>query len=224
MTSILITSACNMQCPHCYRGEAGTAFMSMATFKKAIEFANAMGDGDIVLSGGEPTLHPKFMDMVGYTLCHFNFQSDGHKVFIATNGTNKDISLRLANMTEVGILNAVLSYDDFHDTSMVDKEVYHAFDYLRKSKGREGIREITIPWAQGRARGIVGAREGCACTGWTVNPNGNIFPCGCDDAPVLGNVRDGGVPFVHEDFCPYECCHEQDEEVLQVLFMCSHAS
>jgi MoaA/NifB/PqqE/SkfB family radical SAM enzyme len=193
----------------------------MDTFKKAIEFANATGDGEIILSGGEPTLHPKFMDMVGYTLCHFDFQEE-FKLLIVTNGTNKDISLRLERMTKCGILDAVLSYDDFHDTRMVDNEVYHAFNELRESGGYEGIREIRILWAQGRAadpaRGIAGAREGCACRGWTVNPNGNIFPCGCEDAPVLGNVRDGGVPFVHEEFCSYECCHEQEEEVLQVLF------
>ncbi|MBD3262637.1 MAG: radical SAM protein, partial [Candidatus Altiarchaeales archaeon] len=67
MTSILVTSACNMQCPHCCRGESGTAFMSMPTFRKAIEFANDTEEGSLVLSGGEPTLHPKFMDMVGYT-------------------------------------------------------------------------------------------------------------------------------------------------------------
>ncbi|MBD3261744.1 MAG: hypothetical protein GF334_08785 [Candidatus Altiarchaeales archaeon] len=193
--------------------------MSMPTFRKAIEFANDTEEGSLVLSGGEPTLHPKFMDMVGYTLCHFEFQE--FKLLIVTNGTNKDVSLRLANMTEIGILDAVLSYDDFHDTSMVSMEVFHAFDRLR-ARGHEGIREINIPYKQGRAadpaRGIAGAREGCACTGWNVNTNGNISPCGCEDAPILGNVRDGGVPFIHEEFCPCECCHDQEEEVLQVLF------
>ncbi len=61
---IRITDYCTMGCSHCMinAGESG-AHMDMDTFKKALEFTK-LYDILFFLSGGEPTSHPQFIDML----------------------------------------------------------------------------------------------------------------------------------------------------------------
>lgn len=66
---IEITSLCNLRCKHCFGdfGEVEISSISLDKFKLLINDFKKMGIKNIILSGGEPLLHPnfnEFMDVV----------------------------------------------------------------------------------------------------------------------------------------------------------------
>lgn len=67
MANLILTSACNMGCPFCFASESRTpesireSSMSVADFWKALEFS---GRDSARFCGGEPTIHPDFIDML----------------------------------------------------------------------------------------------------------------------------------------------------------------
>ena len=177
---IQITSKCNMACEHCcYACGPRGRHMSMKTFHKALELCD---DGTIALGGGEPTLHPQFWEMFGLALGKAE-----ESLFIATNGTQTETAIALARLAKRGVVNAALSYDSYHDTSMVDERVLAAF---RKNNTRgfgqrdEDLREIRDHdskriSAAGRGKNLSGSVDLCPCPELTVSPSGRIYHCGC---------------------------------------------
>ena len=68
-----ITQSCNLTCPTCYAGSSpqNKTFMSVDQFTKTIDglLEKGKGDADLIqLSGGEPTIHPQFFDIVEIAL------------------------------------------------------------------------------------------------------------------------------------------------------------
>lgn len=62
---IQITNTCRMGCSHCMeRSSEEAAHMRMDTVDMAVEFAKRSNAHVILLSGGEPTEHPLFKDIV----------------------------------------------------------------------------------------------------------------------------------------------------------------
>lgn len=154
--------------------------MTRETFLAACEFAENYG-GTITLGGGEPTLHPLLFDFVGLALAHD--EESGCGVCIITNGGRTKIALRLADMARRGILMAELSIDQWHDP--IDPKVVEAFTknpadhYLqneRTNRDLRGIRTVEAPFRRGRWKK---GEDRCACPDLTVEPNGDLFHCGC---------------------------------------------
>lgn len=81
-----ITSLCNLRCVHCY-----ATFQSRPDFVDAVSLARfhdglvALGTCNAVVTGGEPTLHPNFRDIVDNC-------AKKASVVITTNGTVLSIS------------------------------------------------------------------------------------------------------------------------------------
>ena len=72
---IEITQSCNLTCPTCYAGSSpqNKTFMSIEKFESTIDGLLEMGKGEadlIQLSGGEPTIHPDFFDIVKICLLY----------------------------------------------------------------------------------------------------------------------------------------------------------
>lgn len=68
---IEITDGCNLTCPVCYADSApGKPHKSVADARRAIDrLVAAEGRAEVVqLSGGEPTLHPQFIEILNYAL------------------------------------------------------------------------------------------------------------------------------------------------------------
>ena len=68
---IEITDSCNLTCPMCYAASApGRAHKSLADVKRAIDrLVAAEGRAEVAqLSGGEPTIHPQFLEILEYAL------------------------------------------------------------------------------------------------------------------------------------------------------------
>lgn len=77
---LLITNKCNLTCSMCIRGKTQNIDMNFNDFKK-ITIRESFIDTEIVITGGEPTLHKNFIDIVKFASKYFK------KVLIATNGT-----------------------------------------------------------------------------------------------------------------------------------------
>lgn len=58
----VITKNCNLCCPHCWGDNGGTEFLSMDNYEKILELAKYLNINTIQYTGGEPLLHPKFLD------------------------------------------------------------------------------------------------------------------------------------------------------------------
>jgi len=144
----------------------------------------------IVIGGGEPTLHPKFWKIMS---CAMSFGIP----WVATNGSNTQDALTLARLGGRNKIRAVLSQDKWHDPieqyvidafkNGLKRERYGWWDEKDASNAKE-IRTVVYPYAGGRCDTGV---KSCPCRGVQIRPNGNIFACGCEDAPMVGTVKDG---------------------------------
>jgi len=97
-----ITTQCNLSCPACFTSSSPSAghFLPLDEIVHAVETAIARENGrlDVVmLSGGEPTIHPQFREIVE-TLSGLNIT----RILVNTNG------IRLAN--EDGFLDFLAGY------------------------------------------------------------------------------------------------------------------
>lgn len=62
---IQITNTCHMLCPHCMqRSDATPRHMSMETVELCARHAEELGVMAVMISGGEPTEHPQFKEIV----------------------------------------------------------------------------------------------------------------------------------------------------------------
>lgn len=84
MPNIALTDYCNRNCPYCFAAERlrdrDRTDMSFDNFVVAVDFLVDSGESEIVLLGGEPTLHPQFVDFHDYLL------DRGLRVMTFTNG------------------------------------------------------------------------------------------------------------------------------------------
>ncbi|QHJ74632.1 hypothetical protein VH22019_00068 [Vibrio phage VH2_2019] len=180
---IQITTVCGMTCKHCIFA-CGTDLiraehMPRTTFKRCLALAANTGSS-VALGGGEPTDHPRFWEYLGLSL-----GADTEHVWLATNGMNTEIAVALAGLaggsSKFGV---ALSQDEWHDT--IDPVVRKTFE----AKGCE-IRTVNQLADHGSAyENGLGDNCECHCGGALVRPNGNLYPCACSDAPLLGNVND----------------------------------
>jgi uncharacterized radical SAM superfamily Fe-S cluster-containing enzyme len=110
---VTITSACNLDCPKCYvHNKNEEAYhMEPAEFARILDHLKAEhgGDLDIInLTGGEPTVHPRFLEFLRLAR-----DAGVHRVTICTNGIRlaRDEAL-VEKLAELGARIA-LSFDTF---------------------------------------------------------------------------------------------------------------
>jgi len=175
--------------------------MSIGTFKNALEY-----DEYITIGGGEPTLHPKFWEMMGLAL------GFGEYVWLATNGSITKTALALARMAKKGMIGCALSQDVYHDE--IDYAVVQAFTkdkkpyygYGQTNEDYREIRDVTGKEINGGRCGF-GEEDNCVCPGLVCKPNGELRACGCDGAPSFGNINTQiNIP---DDWDQMECYREQ---------------
>ncbi|KKN26567.1 hypothetical protein LCGC14_0873350 [marine sediment metagenome] len=188
---IQITTRCNMACEHCgYDCGVDGDDMDIETFKAAIKY----DDDTICIGGGEPTIHPKFWEFIGLAL-----RSNAEYIWLATNGKKTDTALALAGLAKRGAIGCALSLDNYHDP--IDDKVVEAFKATKHILGigdmdsRE-IRNVTSKEINS-GRCDFGT-EGCICEDLVCEPNGNVKACGCQDAPLFGNIN--GKVVIPDDY------------------------
>lgn len=193
---IQITNICNMTCEHC--GYACTnvgEHMSMKVFKKAIALANTKEDW-VNLGGGEPTLHPKFTQFLWYAM--LEIECDEVPIWLATNGSNEALTLKLLKLSKAGAISCEVSLDNWHDA--ISPKVKHLAEIYKMVRS---VREDAIV-PIGRAKHFPPQKyKSCFCDDLFVNPNGDIYPCGCRITKI-GNVLDKHLQ-LDDKYWNHEC-------------------
>lgn len=186
--------------------------MSWGVFKKVCNLCREHSD-PIFIGGGEPTLHPKFFEFLGYAIVSQPYGELGEiQVGVITNGSITRSAMRLAEMAEIGLIYAGLSQDQFHDP--IDERVVAAFTKKRQLDGtyknrdhREIRKNIYNIMPAGRGKVLVddGVYErsftDCACPGQLVRPDGSVYDCGCPGAPSIGNIMRDCIEWNYDGEC-----------------------
>ena len=81
---VYLNDACNQKCIFCSRPPEGKLFSLESVKAKIDEYADDSDIAKIVLTGGEPTIHPNFKEIVGYAV------SKNKQIDIQTNGSVLD--------------------------------------------------------------------------------------------------------------------------------------
>ena len=91
---LYLTSGCNLACRHCWitptfvRGEPSPGeCLDLDLLRRAVAEARPLGLTDAKLTGGEPTLHPHFVEIVDF------LSAEGLEIIMETNGTLIDAAL-----------------------------------------------------------------------------------------------------------------------------------
>ncbi len=97
---VQLTTKCNFNCDHCFVDRLGD-HISMEILKKIILFAKSLNCSSISFTGGEPTLHPMFPEIIK------TLSVNGLKFTMVTNGWNfvdfyQSIKLYLTTLKAVG--------------------------------------------------------------------------------------------------------------------------
>ena len=148
---IEIVDSCNLRCPTCYADspfghqEAALKYTPLPELKERITSAiGRKGSIEILqLSGGEPTLHPQFFELLRWCQDHKEIDY----VLINTNGVrianDEDFAARLAETFAYGNVQLYLQFDGIQEAG---QQALRGAD-LRKTKQRtlERCGEIGLP-------------------------------------------------------------------------------
>lgn len=115
-----ITNICNMECPHCLRGNSGNAFMDKkiidTVFQQVLNFA-------IIFTGGEPSLYPEAIQYATDLIISQN--KFVPYFFVATNGKKYSQPMVSALIDLYAYIKGVLKSENFSELAL-SKDKYHA--------------------------------------------------------------------------------------------------
>lgn len=138
-----ITRRCNLRCIHCYSDSTSQVYPGELTLDESVRVIDDLADYRIpalLLSGGEPMLHPHFFDLAGYAIAR------GIRVTVSTNGTRIDheaaARLKDLGVTYVGIsLDGIGdSHDEFRGKHGAFQKAVEAFRNCRGAGQKVGLR------------------------------------------------------------------------------------
>ena len=151
-----ITESCHMGCSHCLDdAKPCDNHMDMRTFEDAISFFNQFGGIELIISGGEPTDHPNWINMLEYALerthgstgtgvCHITLTTNGMN--IANNRDAQDYLMFLMDR-----YNNKLSIQVTHIDKYYPQEVDFSSDFF-KCHHVVVCRNLEVIYPIGRAR------------------------------------------------------------------------
>lgn len=83
-----LTTACNLRCTYCYRGDPSTRSMSLEVARTALDLAASSGlEFHVQMAGGEPTLEPQLMEAIARIVREAGWPAS---LAVQTNGTLMD--------------------------------------------------------------------------------------------------------------------------------------
>lgn len=101
-----ITTDCNLRCPFCHRFDFVPEYYCIKNIAQTIRLLKQNQVTNVILSGGEPLLHPHFFELLD------TLHAEGFDLDVCTNGTllNDDIIARLkTRLSELSI--SIDAYD-----------------------------------------------------------------------------------------------------------------
>lgn len=130
-----ITDRCNLRCRHCYIGEGLHQDLSFERIKKVLEKFEEIQGLRLLLSGGEPLLHPHFWE-INDILRHYAFRS-----VLLSNGTliTRDVSKRLqVHEVQISLDGMKEGHEAIRGKGTFEKAV-SAINFLQEVKIRVSI-------------------------------------------------------------------------------------
>jgi hypothetical protein len=133
MPNILLTSLCNRSCPYCFAqtemASAGNPrFLSWENLIYIADFLSTSNERSVSLLGGEPTIHPQFVDFVLYLLERdFNVTIFTNGMLSAARHAECKTNLTKASPER---LNFVCNLNDPLQTPAPEKEMRRVHDFL----------------------------------------------------------------------------------------------
>lgn len=126
-----LTNACNEMCPHCLVDATPDGMhMSVDVFKNVCAFLLRTGTRSISVSGGEPTLHPQFLDMMQDLIRVKDIMVDSGVVILITNGTwilDTTMTCNIKKLLRQGVQVQVSTQKEFyknHDMIMSHEKCF----------------------------------------------------------------------------------------------------
>jgi len=187
--------------------------MSLYDFRRGLRWAGEY----ITIGGGEPTIHPDFKEMINIALDE-KWSGNIESITVIHNGKFAKMSKWLYNLTMDGVIDGHLSLDQYHDP--IDQAVE---DMWRRSSRIWNTTERREAQPAGRAiEEVYGYSQededyaecvqdaDCMCSTQLIKPDGKIYQCGCEDAPVVGDLESGPDIWVSD-------CHRSPEFQHEVL-------
>lgn len=138
-----ITRRCNLKCLHCYSNSDAKFYpgeLDWTQMKDVVKDLTAFEVPAVLLSGGEPMIHPRFFDLAKL------IRETGLRVTVSTNGTMIDRSaaerLKEIGVTYVGIsLDGIGEiHDQFRGKAGTFEKVRAAFQNCRAVEQKVGLR------------------------------------------------------------------------------------
>lgn len=124
------TLACNLACRHCYLDKSVKSFIDPSLLKTAVQQLDAIQGYKVLISGGEPLLHPQFFDLL---------ESIGPvklRRILLSNGVliNESVARRLKGLIqEVQIsIDGTNSHNEFRANPRAFEKAINAIKTLRK--------------------------------------------------------------------------------------------
>jgi radical SAM protein with 4Fe4S-binding SPASM domain len=138
-----ITRRCNLKCIHCYSDSDAREYPGELTWEQCqgvIDDLTSYGIPALLLSGGEPLIHPRFFDIAGYA------REKGLKLTLSTNGTLIDHAtaarLKALQFAYVGIsLDGIgATHDHFRGRQGAFEKAVSAFRNCKAVGQKVGLR------------------------------------------------------------------------------------
>lgn len=211
---IQVTTRCNMRCAHCMFacGPRRGKDMSLETFRRAFDMAQLYG-ANVGIGGGEPTLNPHIIMMLGYA----SLLSDHDMApFMVTNGTCDESTWNVLMKARLqGNLDVRVSKDPWHDEDMIQPWVWDDADRHELWWGDKYTRKIVT---RGRARGNVTklkrealdwgyydrvSIEKSDCPDVRVSPDGMVW-ADTNKATKVGPLSEQSMDAAHEVVSKYD--------------------
>jgi radical SAM protein with 4Fe4S-binding SPASM domain len=130
-----ITDRCNLRCLHCYIGEGTHQDLSFGKMKRVLEEFEEIQGLRLLLSGGEPLLHPRFWDL-NNILREYGFRS-----VLLSNGTliTRDVSKKLrVHEVQISLDGMKEGHESIRGPGTFDKTLL-AIDSLQEANIRVSI-------------------------------------------------------------------------------------
>jgi radical SAM protein with 4Fe4S-binding SPASM domain len=138
-----ITRRCNLKCIHCYSDSDAREYPGELTWDQCrgvLDDLAQFGVPGVLLSGGEPLIHPRFFDLASYA------RGKGLRLTLSTNGTliDRDTAQRLKDtgFAYVGIsLDGIgATHDHFRGRQGAFEKTVAAFRHCKAAGQKVGLR------------------------------------------------------------------------------------
>jgi radical SAM protein with 4Fe4S-binding SPASM domain len=138
-----ITRRCNLRCIHCYSDSDAREYPGELTWdqcRAVVDDLARFGVPAVLLSGGEPLIHPRFFDLAAYA------RGQGLRLTLSTNGTliDRDAAQRLKELafSYVGIsLDGIgATHDHFRGRHGAFEKTVAAFRHCKAVGQKVGLR------------------------------------------------------------------------------------